>query len=98
MFIGLSVKQSKASTKSNYSVQKILGEKTDSILTEIKKKYLIEKGFPKFNETKRKQVNRLFYPENKENHYMNTLKEEIKNKKDSISAALLDNLFQGIGP
>lgn len=36
-FIGISVKQNKSATKSNYSVQKMLGKDEDKILTNIKK-------------------------------------------------------------
>lgn len=92
-FIGLSVKQSKAATKSNYSVQKILGEESDKLLTEIRKKYLIEQGFPKFNKLDREKVNALFYPKNKENPYMNKLREEIKNNKEMISKFLIEKLY-----
>jgi len=37
VFIGLSVKQSKNATKSNYSAQKMLGKEKDEQLTKIKK-------------------------------------------------------------
>lgn len=92
-FIGLSVKQSKDATKSNYSVQKILGEETNKLLTEIRKKYLNDQGFPKFDKSNREKVNALFYPKNKENPYMNKLKEEIENKKESISKYLMEKLY-----
>jgi hypothetical protein len=92
-FIGLSVKQSKAATKSNYSVQKILGEETDKLLTETKKNYLTEQGFPKFNKLDREKVNALFYPKNKENPYMSKLKEEIEKNKQMISNFLVDKLY-----
>ena len=73
----MSVKQSKDATKSNYSAQKMLGKEKDEQLTKIKKTYLIEQGFPKFNKMDRDKVNALFYPQNKLNPYMNQLKEEI---------------------
>lgn len=92
-FIGLSVKQSKAATKSNYSVQKILGKETDKLLTEIKKDYLTERGFPKFNKLDREKVNALFYPENKENPYMSKLKEEIEKNKQMICNFLVEKLY-----
>jgi hypothetical protein len=92
-FIGLSVKQSKVATKSNYSVQKILGEEINKTLTEIKKKYLTEQGFPKFNKLDREKVNPLFYPKNKTNPYMNKLKEEIENNKEMITKFLIEKLY-----
>ncbi len=92
IFIGLSVKQTKTATKSNYSVQKILGKETDELLTEIKKNFLKEQGFPKFNKSERNKVNPLFYQQNKENPYMNKLKEEIENNKEMISKFLIEKL------
>lgn len=92
-FIGLSVKQSIDATKSNYSVQKILGKENDKLLTSIKKNFLKEQGFPKHNKIYRDQVNALFYPQNKENSYMNRLKEEIENNKDLICNYLIEKIF-----
>jgi hypothetical protein len=91
-FIGLSIKQSKQATKSNYSVQKILPKETDIRLTQIKKNYLIEKEFPKYNKSNREKVNSLFYPQNKENPYMNSLKEEIKINQKIILTFLIEKL------
>lgn len=93
LFIGLSVKQSKSATKSNYSVQKMLGKEKDEQLTKIKKTYLIEQGFPKFNKMDRYKVNALFYPQNKLNPYMNQLKEEIENNKKHIAKFLVEKLY-----
>ena len=93
VFIGLSVKQSKDATKSNYSAQKMLGKEKDEQLTKIKKTYLIEQGFPKFNKMDRDKVNALFYPQNKLNPYMNQLKEEIENNKKNIAKVLVEKLY-----
>ena len=41
--IGVSIKQSKESTKSNYSVQKMLGENNNKLLTIIRKNYINSK-------------------------------------------------------
>jgi hypothetical protein len=92
-FVGLSVKQSKDCTKSNYSVQKMLGEKLDTELTLIKKKYLEDKGFNKFLKSQRKEVNALFYPQNRDNPYMNRLRKEIKKNSDKISKTLVQKLY-----
>jgi hypothetical protein len=96
--IGLSVKQSKAATKSNYSVQNTLLEITgnkenDKQLTKEKKDYLREQGFPKFEKKNRDSVNALFYLQNKENPYMNKLKKEIENNKKHISKYLVEKLY-----
>ena len=93
VFIGLSVKQSKDATKSNYSAQKMLGKEKDEQLTKIKKTYLIEQGFPKFNKMDRDKVNALFYPQNKLNPYMNQLKEEIENNKQNLAKVLVEKLY-----
>ena len=93
VFIGLSVKQSKYATKSNYSAQKMLGKEKDEQLTKIKKTYLIEQGFPKFNKMDRDKVNALFYPQNKLNPYMNQLNEEIENNKQNLAKVLVEKLY-----
>jgi len=96
--IGLSVKQSKKATKSNYSVQKTLVEitgkkETDKQLTKEKKDYLREQGFPKFEQKNRDSINALFYLQNKENPYMIKLKKEIENNKKHISKYLVEKLY-----
>ena len=92
-FVGISVKQSKDATKSNYSVQKMLGKDTDKYLTKLKKDYLTEHGFSKFNKEDRENVNVLFYPRNRENTYMNALREEISKKRQEIAIELTYNLY-----
>ena len=90
---GISVKQSKYATKSNYSVQKMLGKDNDSILTEIRKKYLNENGFTHFDKNQRHSVNELFYPEKKDNVYFAKLRECISENKTEISRQLVEPLF-----
>ena len=92
-FKSLSVKQSKEATKSNYSVQKILGKETDKLLTKIKKNYLTEQGFPEHNKLYRNEVKALFKPENKDNPYMSKLKEEIEKNKQMICNFLIEKLY-----
>jgi len=96
-FYGLSVKQSKDCTKSNYSVQKILHDlqknDIDKELTTIKKKYLKQNGFDKFRKSRRKEVNELFYPQNKDNPYMNKLREELNKNGDYIGKYLVQKLY-----
>jgi hypothetical protein len=90
---GISVKQCKYATKSNYSVQKMLGKDNDSILTEIRKKYLNENGFTHFDKSQRHSVNELFYPEKKDNVYFAKLRECISENKTEISRQLVEPLF-----
>lgn len=95
-FYGLSVKQSKDCTKSNYSVQKILrdlDEDVDKELTTIKKEYLKQNGFDKFRKSRRKDVNELFYSVNKNNPYMNKLREELNKNCDYIGKYLVNKLY-----
>jgi hypothetical protein len=92
-FIGLSCKQDYKSTKSNYSVQKLLGKEADNILKQIKKKYLTDNGFEKFNKEQRAEVNKLFYPQIKDNIYWNTLKNIIEQKKIFVGQQLSKHLY-----
>ena len=91
--IGVSVKQSKDATKSNYSVQKMLGEELDKILTSEKKAYLKENGIECFDKTQRPVVNKLFYPQNKTNHYWSRIREEIINNNAMLLTQLLNSLY-----
>jgi hypothetical protein len=92
-FIGISVKQSKDATKSNYSVHKFLGKETEKYLTELKLKYLTENGITEFNKENRKLINPLFYPNNKNNTYMNALREEINKNSSNIAQKLTSHLY-----
>jgi len=89
-FIGISVKQSKHATKSNYSVQKMLGIDYDKQLTQIKKTFLKEKGFDSFKKTERKQINELFY---EANIYTIELQKAIQTENEKLKKSLTDLLF-----
>ena len=91
--MGLSVKQSQDATKSNYSIHKMLGKDLDNILTKVKKDYLKENGFDKFDKEQRPEVNKLFYPQNKENPYWLRVREELAKNNDKILPQLLDSLY-----
>jgi hypothetical protein len=91
--IGISVKQSVDATKSNYSVQKMLGKTISKYLTNEKRKYLKENGITCFNKEQREIVNKLFYPTNKLNPYWNKLKEELKIHNEQILNDLVKLLF-----
>ena len=91
--VGISVKQSKDATKSNYSIHKLISADADKQLTNIKKNYLKENGFSQFDKLKRGEVNTLFYPQNKTNPYWHELKQEITNNKTAIIKYIVEPLF-----
>ena len=91
--VGISVKQSKDATKSNYSIHKLISADADKQLTNIKKNYLKENGFLQFDKLKRDEVNALFYPQNKTNPYWHGLKQEITNNNTEIIKYLVEPLF-----
>lgn len=91
-FVAFSVKQSKAATKSNYSVHKLIKNKDDDIkLTKIKKEFLVGRGFPKHDKDKRDEVNALFYC-GVENPYWTEMRLVIEKHKDTIIKGLAENL------
>lgn len=91
--IGFSIKQSKCATKTNYSVQKILGPEEDKMLTDIKKQYLKNNGITCFDKSERDKVNKLFYFQNKDNPYWIELKKMIEIHKIKIINLLVQSLF-----
>jgi len=91
-FVAFSVKQSKAATKSNYSVHKLIKNKDDDKrLTKIKKEFLVGRGFPKHDKEKRDEVNALFYC-GVENPYWTEMRLVIEKHKDTVIKGLADNL------
>jgi len=98
VFVGVSVKQSKDATKSNYSVQKMLGKKCDEELTLIRKQFLSDNGFPTFNKEERTLVNELFYPQNTNNIYWQTLKTMINEQKNDIISQIIQPLMCCVVP
>ena len=89
---GWSCKQSSNATKSNYSVQKILGAEISKQLKKTKSKFLAANGFPVFSKEQRDPVNQLFYPKNKENPYWEKMRDEIAKNKASIITELVKGL------
>jgi hypothetical protein len=90
--IGWSCKQSSHATKSNYSVQKILGPVISRDLKMIKTAFLVENGFPTFSKEQRDAVNHLFYPKNKNNAYWDAIRQSISNNKSLV----IDELVKGL--
>jgi len=91
--LGISVKQSKGATKSNYSVHKMLGNDLDKELTKVKKTYLNANGFLSFDKAQRCDINALFYLQNKENLYWLRIKTEIINNNEKILTQLINSLY-----
>jgi hypothetical protein len=91
--VGFSIKQSKCATKTNYSVQKILGKEEDKFLTDLKKQYLKGNGITNFDKLEREKVNKLFYPQNKNNPYWIELKKMLEKHKMKIISLLVQSLF-----
>lgn len=91
--VGFSIKQSKCATKTNYSVQKILGVEEDKFLTNMKKQYLKNNGIVRFDKLEREKVNKLFYFQNKDNPYWIELKKMLEIHKIKIISLLVQSLF-----
>lgn len=89
-WIGISVKQDRRATKSNYSVQALFSHVENIHLTRIKKEYLESNGFTTFQKSERSQVNKLFY---QDNPYWNEIKQYIKQHNAYIATFLYDKLF-----
>ena len=88
-WIGISVKSQKDAFLTNYSIQKILSNGND--LKILKKQFLEDNGFHKFNSLERPIINSLFYPKNP-NIYWEKLAESIETEKDIIIKTLKDGL------
>jgi hypothetical protein len=93
--IGFSIKQQYNSTKTNFSVEKILSNiNTEySVLTSIRKKYLNDNGFTRFNKTERELVNRLFYPQSEPNPYWSEIRKYIHDNNDAVIQKIIEPLF-----
>ena len=92
-FVGISVKQSTNATKSNYSVQKMLGKENDKLLTNIRKHYLLSYGFEKMDKSKRAEMNKIFYKSSSPNPYWDKLRELINENKSHIIEQLVSALY-----
>ena len=102
--IGFSIKQDKSCTKTNFSVEKMLGELiSDKILKKNFKKEIGDKrkevlksiGINNKNLTQnRDKANEIFYDSlERTNLYWNALKEHLDNNSDAIKDELIKNLF-----
>lgn len=102
--IGFSIKQDKSCTKTNFSVEKMLGELiSDALLKKNFKKEIADKrkevlkanGIDNKNlKDNRDKANEIFYDSlERTNLYWNALKEHIDNNIDAIKNELVNNLF-----
>ena len=92
--VGMSIKQDPKSTKSNYSIHKLLGSDLNKMLNDAKRTYLTNNGFPTFDKTERMLINKLFYPSNIENNtYLQLLKKSILENTTTIKKQLIDLLY-----
>ena len=88
-WIGISVKATRSSFLTNYSIQKILSNGKE--LEKVKRDFLKENGFTKFCKDQRQEVNKLFYPENK-NVYWDCLYKSIESEKEKVITLIKEGL------
>ena len=102
--IGFSIKQDKSCTKTNFSVEKMLGELiSDTLLKKNFKKEIADKrkevlkahGIDNKNlKDNRDKANEIFYDSlERTNLYWNALKEHLDNNSEAIKNELIRNLF-----
>lgn len=91
-FVGVSVKQSEAATKSNYSVEKMFSEEDAAECLKARREMLASIGVTTYyDETKRDEVNTLFY--DRTNPYWTLLRTHIETYKPAITKTLVDCLY-----
>jgi len=91
-FVGISVKQSDAATKSNYSVEKMFSKEDAADCLKARRDMLASIGVSTYyDETKREDVNALFY--DRENPYWTLLRTHIQKYRDAITKTLVDCLY-----
>ena len=91
-FVGVSVKQSEAATKSNYSVEKMFSKEDAVACIKARRDMLASIGVSTYyDDSKRDEVNALFY--DRDNQYWSLLRTHIEKYKDSIVKTLVDCLY-----
>lgn len=91
-FVGISVKQSDAATKSNYSVEKMFSKEDAAACLKARRDMLAAIGvYTYYEDSKRDEVNALFY--DRENPYWSLLRTNIEKYRDSIVKTLVDCLY-----
>jgi len=96
-FVGISVKQSEAATKSNYSVEKMFSKEDAAACQKARRDMLASIGVTTYyGESKRDEVNALFY--DRANPYWTLLRAHIETYKPSITKTLVDCLYGADAP
>ena len=91
-FVGVSVKQSEAATKSNYSVEKMFSKEDAAACQKARRDMLASIGVTSYyDDTRRDEVNTLFY--DRANPYWTLLRAHIEKYKESITKTLVDCLY-----
>ena len=91
-FVGVSVKQSDAATKSNYSVEKMFSKEDAAACLKARRDMLAAIGVTAYyDDTKREEVNALFY--DRDNPYWTLLRANIEKYKLDITKTLVDCLY-----
>jgi hypothetical protein len=96
-FTGVSVKQSKDATKSNFSVSKLLGKEKEDVLKQVFTDYMNSNGFSSSYNDKnnRTNINKLFHVDNV---YFDKMREFIKQDNHNIIRKLVSYLFSSDVP
>ena len=94
-WIGISVKATRSSFLTNYSIQKILSNGKE--LEKVKRDFLKSNGFPEFKKDQRKEVNKLFYPGNP-NIYWDSLYKSIEMEKEKVISLIKEGLCSSNTP
>ena len=91
-FVGVSVKQTEAATKSNYSVEKMFSKEDAAACVKARRDMLASIGVTTYyDDSKRDEVNALFY--DRENPYWTLLRTHIETYKTYITKTLVDCLY-----
>jgi hypothetical protein len=91
-FVGISVKQSDAATKSNYSVEKMFSKEDGAACQKARRDMLAAIGVTTYyGDAKRDEVNALFY--DRENPYWSLLRTHIEKYKHDITKTLVECLY-----
>ena len=88
-WVGISVKATKSSFLTNYSVQKILSNGKE--LEKVKREFLNSNGFTEFKKEDRQKINCLFYPGNS-NIYWDILYKSIEMEKEKVISLIKEGL------
>jgi hypothetical protein len=95
-FYGISIKQDDRCTKSNYSVEKMIGMISPDCGTELnecRKTFLRENGFEKYPKSERECVNKLFHVTNP---YWELVRTKLTTHNECIKRSIIKNMFPDV--